>query len=50
MIPLIVGATDNFVALDSGRPNKIVMGKEISVKGTQSRDQCNKECKRPIVH
>ena len=33
MIPPIVGEIDHFVALDNGRPNKIVMGKEKCVKG-----------------
>ena len=50
MIPQIFAwETNQFVALDSGRPNELVTGKEKHIKETQSRDQCNKECKIPIV-
>ena len=30
---MIVRVTDSFVPLDSGRPNKILMGKEKHIKG-----------------
>ena len=49
MIPPIARENDQFIALDSGRPNKIVMGTVNAYNETHSRDHCNKECKRLIV-